>query len=90
MGLFTRNSHTRVIDDLQNAVRSLASQVAVLEDKHARLEAQHLSLRGYTYALKANHVAGISPTAPSPPSRDELRRQSGFKPGRPMEHKDGN
>jgi hypothetical protein len=79
----------RDINDLKDAIRRLSGAVAQLEDRHARLEAQHLSLRGYTYSLKAQHVAGLSP-APSIATRDDLRRVSGFRPGKPMEHNDGN
>lgn len=77
--------------DLETAIRRQAGQLADYEERLAKLEAAHLSLRGYTYALKASHVAGLSPQqdAPKQPTRDELRARSGFRPGKPMEHKDG-
>lgn len=93
MGLFNGKSHGERIALLENAVRTLVGTVETLDDALQRLKAQHESLRGYTYSLKAAHVAGLQPQQAAAPAqaqtRDELRRLSGFKPGKPMEHKDG-
>lgn len=92
MGIFRLDTRKLVlsleddIKELRSALQKLSGALATLEDKHLRLEAAHLSLRGYTYSLKAQHAGGIKPEAPSP-SRDEMRRASGFVPGKPMEHK---
>lgn len=87
-----RKDHSRSIAELRESVRTLSGKLEVLEDEHQKLKAAHVSLRGYTYALK--HHAGLTPAEPNPapkaPTRDELRRMSGFLPGKPMEHKDGN
>jgi len=94
MGFFSSKIDSdaiRHIDELRTAVRKLTSDTADIDERLAKLEAAHLSLRGYTYALKPK-LDELLTNAPEarPTSRDDLRRKSGFTPGRPMEHKDGN
>lgn len=92
MGLFKTRVSRDDVERLEDAIRKQARELQQLREDHEKLNTAHVSLRGYTYAMKRGQT-DIPPAPPQPPprdSRDDLRRRSGFVPGKPMEHKDGN
>lgn len=77
------------VDDartLRNAITELSSGFTKLREDHEDLKERFGSLRGRVYNAGL-HKTGI-PDPDRKPTRDELRKQMGFIPGRPMKHED--
>lgn len=87
---FSRKSHSRRIERLEEAIPLLTKHIAQLQDDLADLEDKHIRLRGRVYATGMHKQDDDSPEPTAPArkrlSRDELRKLSGFRPGTPMEH----
>lgn len=89
---FSRKSVTKRLERLEEAIPLLTKHIAQLQDDLADLEDKHVRLRGRVYATGMHKQDDESPESTAPPrkrlSRDDLRKLSGFTPGRPMEHKE--
>lgn len=74
------------VQTLRAAIQELNSTVARLREDHDDLKERFVSLRGRVYAAGVHKVGLKDPSQPM--TRDDLRRQMGFVPGRPMKHED--
>jgi len=86
---FKRSFEQRV-KALETAIGLTTAQVARLQEDLMDLAEKHVSLRGAVYQAKLHKQPIVEETSPPKPTvltRDALRAQSGFQPGRPMVHK---
>lgn len=76
---------------VERALAQHEARIERLRDDHEDLKVKHASLRGRVYAagihkLPVAEDESDPKNAAQPMTRDELRKQMGFIPGRPMKH----
>lgn len=83
----------RSLQDVVQAIERLTAHINALDAELQDLKDKHVSLRGRVYnaglhrsPLKDSEQDRVNQL---PMSRDELRKMSGFIPGRPFPHKEG-
>lgn len=80
--------------DIDQRVAKAERRLADLLDRVEDWEGKYATLRGRVYAAGVHRkplpdsAAEQEATLPRAVSRDEIRKQSGFQPGKPMNHKE--